>query len=493
MIFPRQKFQALVARIPAIGTRSMGVRVEPVESARGPRFTLLDLTPWIADAISTVCLIITIALFIAGGVLTLAGPACGAEIKSGAQAPVSGRPLTFEDSVKIAISHSPIFTKSSLEIDIKRMDETDSRYGLIPPLTFSTIYYVNRPGGLTSTPYGLYFSTAPYNPFGSYITLQAQKLITQVAILKHLEVISKGLERLGQFYLKLDALKKTARYQKDLIKLAQENLIFAENRLSIGTGTSLEVKVAQQQLQLDRGELKQLALKTKRYFTGLRNFLGLPATGSFNPEFYNSRHQVLDNFTPTTTTIAQAKSRSYKIKAMEINKKLQGYSVSLAIAKTLPTILFNSQTPDPLSATSASGLYVGFGLQIPVWDGFQRIRNISRQKAILKQVDSLIEVQSNDLENKWYESLSETQDKKLALKVAQSQVELARLKNHQIEARYQSGEVLLPKVLESRIDILKTQKLVVQKRLENDLSVLHLREVSGDLGNTYVDARSWQE
>ena len=42
--------------------------------------------------------------------------------------------------------------------------------------------------------------------------------------------------------------------QKDLVQVARENLTYAENRVSIGTGTSLEVKVARQQLELAVGE-----------------------------------------------------------------------------------------------------------------------------------------------------------------------------------------------------------------------------------------------
>ena len=167
---------------------------------------------------------------------------------------------TFDDAVKIAITQSPHFSKSSLEIDIRRMDETDSRYGMVPPLTFRTVYYVNRPSHTgNNQPYSLSFSTDPYNPLGAYFTLQAQKLVTQVAILTHLQMISLGLEHLGEFYLELDSLHKQAACQKDLVQVARENLTYAENRLSIGTGTSLEVKVARQQLELAVGEQEGIA------------------------------------------------------------------------------------------------------------------------------------------------------------------------------------------------------------------------------------------
>ena len=164
------------------------------------------------------------------------------------------------------------------------MDETDSRYGMVPPLTFRTYYYVNRPSGVGSgKPYSLSFSTDPYNPLGAYFTLQAQKLVTQMAILAHLKVISKGLESLGEFFLELDTLHKMAACQKDMIQVCRENLTYVENRLSIGTGTSLEVKVAQQQLELALGEQEGIALAMKRALTSLQNFLGAAIHAGFHP------------------------------------------------------------------------------------------------------------------------------------------------------------------------------------------------------------------
>ena len=76
-------------------------------------------------------------------------PAQGADQSPVAQAqiPPPGTLLTFDEAVRIAITQSPIFTKSSVEIDIRRLDETDSRYAMVPPLTFRTYYYVDRPSG----------------------------------------------------------------------------------------------------------------------------------------------------------------------------------------------------------------------------------------------------------------------------------------------------------------------------------------------------------
>jgi hypothetical protein len=464
--------------------------VDPTGTARGHRHILSGYAPWITA--TQACLIIAM-LVMAGGVMGWCRPAQGADQPPAIQTPPPGTPLTFEEAVKIALTQCPYFVKSSLDIDIRRMDENDSRYGLVPPLTFRTYYYVNRPLGVGGgKPYSLNFSMDPYNPLGAYFTLQAQKLVTQVAVLSHLRIISKSLQSLGALYLDLDILNQLAANQKELVQVARENLAYVENRLSIGTATSLEVTMARQQLELAMGEQEGIALSQKRDLNGLKSFLGMQSVSDFTINYRDSRRQVLGNFDPAAASLEQAKNRSYELKAFELHKQLQAYNIRLAIAKVFPSILFNTQTPDPLSVTTGSGLYVGVGLEIPVWDGLKRIRNVSRQKALLRQIGAQKTDKESSLEDKWFEDLGDMQEKGVVLKNAQAVENLARLKARQNEVRYQSGEDLTV-VLESRREVLSFKREALRRNLDYDKAVLKLRESSGDLGHTYVDANSWQK
>ena len=489
------KPQWLFAIIIGFGALSLSAMVNPVGTVRGRRHIRLAYPPWIAEAITKAFLVVTVLLLAASGAIAWCQPAQGAELKLDSQALPSASPVTFNDAVKIAISQSPAFTKSAVQIEIMRLDETDKRYAMIPPLTFRTYYYVNRPNAsnLTPQPYSLSFSFDPYNPFGTYYSLQAQKVATQMAILSHLQIISKGLERLGAFYLNQGSFQKRMAIQKAMVDLDREILTYTENRLSIGTGTSLDVKIAQQELTLAQGELEQTRQSEKRNLTEIKRFLGLPASAAFNPDLNNYRHQVLGNFNPAVESVKQAENRNYEVKIVDLQRKLQGYKVLMAKAKIIPNILFNTQTPDPLNAATGNGLFVGIGLEIPVWDGFQRIRDVSRQRAVLRQVDATREEKVDSLETKWNTQEDSLQAKSLALKIAQSKEELVRLKAHQNEVRYQSGEITLPVFLESRKEVLKAQKETLSKSIDYDFAVLKLREISGDLGNTYVDANSWKK
>ena len=431
--------------------------------------------------------------FMTIGLSTLSLPVQGAPPPPGTPSLSPSGTLNYEESVRIALNQSPFLTKSSLEIDLRRLDESDSRYGLIPSIDFRTYYYANRPIGSTGPPYSLNFSTDPnYNPLSSYFSLQAQKLATEAAILTHMKAISVGLDRLGQIFLELDFLKKRIPCLKDQVNLCREQLAYAENRFSAGTGTSLEIMEAQQGIKMAQQGLEHTTLLQKQALDSLKNFLGLDPAQALTPDLQDTHRQVLGSFDPASVTWEQAKSRSYDLKLTEIIIKLQAYNVKLAKAKILPNILFTTLTPDPLSSTSY-GLYAGVGLYVPVWDGFRRIRNVTRQKIILKQYNSGKSQSEKDLENKLQESQSTVKETALTLQLTQSKLELIQLRARQIEIRYQSGGVLLPDVLTSRRAVLDAKDNALAMAMEYGKAVLALRQISGDLGHTYVNASSWQK
>jgi outer membrane protein TolC len=405
---------------------------------------------------------------------------------------VSG-PVNFDRAVRLALTRSPYFTKSSLEIEIKRLDEKDSRYDLIPPINFRTQYYVNQPGGTSNQPYSLSFTYTNYNPVEAYFTLQAKKYITQISILAHMEVIAQGLQKLGRMFLEMETLKQAADRQDYLIELSQKKLDYYQNRSRIGAATSLEVRVAAQELEGAKVEKERIAYSQKRLLDRAAMFMGLKPQQPLELDCKDARRQVIGGFNPATATLEQAKDHSFELKAVELKKELQRYNIMLAKAKLLPYIFAGATTPDPLNALQSRDMFVYFGLEIPVWDGFKRLRNISRQKTILRQFDIDADMKNSDLANKWFDAQENLRTADVALKTAQTQEELANLKERQGEIRYKTGGEPLSVHLEARKAMIEAQKNTSLKTLDYDLALLGLRYLSGDLSGSYVDARSWQQ
>ena len=47
---------------------------------------------------------------------------------------LEGGPLDYQDTIKLALRQSPYFVKSSIEIDVRGLDESDSRFSMIPKI-----------------------------------------------------------------------------------------------------------------------------------------------------------------------------------------------------------------------------------------------------------------------------------------------------------------------------------------------------------------------
>jgi outer membrane protein TolC len=405
---------------------------------------------------------------------------------------VSG-PVNYDRAVQLAILKSPYFTKSSLEIEVKRLNEKDSQYDLIPPVNFRTQYYASRPSGSTNRPYSLSFSSTNYNPLESYFTLQAKKVFTQMSILAHMHLINEGIQKLGRMFLEMEALKKAAARQEELVDLAQKNQDYFQNRARIGSGTSLEVRVAAQELEAAKAEKERIANSQKRLLERIKIFIGMKPHEPLDLDCKDARRQVMGNFDPAAASLEQAKNHSYEIKIAELQKELQSYNILLAKAKLLPSIFGGALTPDPLSAVQSRDMFFYVGLEVPVWDGFKRLRNISRQKTILRQIEVDTNLKTSDLADKWFDAQENLRAADAARKSAQAQEELARLKERQSEIRYRSGGESLVVYLDGRKSLVDAQRNYFMKTLDYDLAVLGLRHLSGDLGATYVDAKSWQQ
>jgi outer membrane protein TolC len=159
------------------------------------------------------------------------------------------------------------------------------------------------------------------------------------------------------------------------------------------------------------------------------------------------------------------------------------------VAKTrlLPSFIAGVQNPDPLSLTAGGGnnLFFSVGLQVPVWDGLKRVRNISRQKAILKQFGAEKNLKEMDLSDVWEAAQGEIQEAASTLKLSQGQEELTRLKERQADISYQSGSIQLPAYLEGQKAVLEAKKATVTKTMDYHTAIL--AAISGDLGHSYVD------
>ncbi len=408
--------------------------------------------------------------------------------------PVAGGPMTFSECVRTALKQSPYFVTSSLEMDLKRLDETDSKFALFPSLSIRTRYYFDYPNSANSDvrPYSLGFVTDEYNPVEAYISIKARKLISQIAVFGHMRTISESIQRIAAGFLELQALNDIAGYQKELTDVAEQSVAYVTSRIGTGGATALDSRLAGQESATARFDSAKIETSKATILDGLKSLLGIPADQVLELDLNDARTQVLDRFEPASATLDQVRANSCDLKIENLKKELQAINITLSYTKFLPTLSMRLETADPLSGLPSNSYYFSLGFEMPIWDGLKRSRNISRQKTMLHQVEAEEKIKEIDTGSKWKDALEKLSGSAAELKLAVTQEELAGLKLQQTEIGYQSGRLPFSNVLaekKARLEALKNTRI---KKMEHDKALLNLRFLCGELSKVFVDAKPLQ-
>jgi outer membrane protein TolC len=402
---------------------------------------------------------------------------------------VSQFPKDFDDCVRLALRQSPFFTKSTLEIEVRRLDEADSKADLFPSIFVVSRYYPSQPNNPSVTDpqnYYVAFTTGDYNPLVAYLSLKAKKLITQIARLAHLKVISTGIEQLGRLFLELSAANRLAELQKTVLEVAQENLRSAQERQRLGQLVPKEVEIISQEVAVAKAQQEALRAYQARIQEGLRKFLDLKPDQPLHLDLTQVRHQVLGDFDPAKASLEEAQKRDFEVRIKQLTQELQTWNITLAKMKFMPSFSLVVQTPDPVSSTINRGTFFSLGLNFPIFEGFKRVRNINRQKIVLKQFVSEEAMKAAELMQEWQKAEGDLNTAASELLVAQAKAKLTQLKERQAETFYRTGEMDFSAFMQARRERLEAELEVIRITRDYDLAALELRKLSGELVDRYV-------
>lgn len=403
--------------------------------------------------------------------------------------PVLQDPASFNELVRFALRQSPLFAKSSLEIQIRRLDEADAKSELFPSLYFESRFYPSQPtNSSVEDPQFYYFAltTRDYNPVVAYLSVKARKLVTQIARLAHYKVTSGGIGQLGRFFLELSALDRLIELQKSLVEISEESLRSAQERQRLGQLVPKEVEIISQELVVAKAQLEASEAFQARIRRGLRQFLDLKPDQPLRLDLREARRQVLGNFDPEKASLEEAQKRDYEVRIRQLSQELQSWNITLAKMKFMPSFNLVLQTPDPVSSNVNRGAYFSLGLKFPIFEGGRRIRNINRQKLVLKQFVSEEAITEAELLQDWQKAEGDLRKAGTELLVAQAQAKLTTLKASQAETLYRTGEMDFAEFMRARRERIQAQMEVIRQTREYDIAALELRKLSGELVDRFV-------
>ncbi|MFH1137365.1 MAG: TolC family protein [Pseudomonadota bacterium] len=422
--------------------------------------------------------------------LCLAGPArAGDSPPPGEAAPLSG--LDFQRSVDLAMRQSPAFLKSSLEIEVRKVGESDSRFSFIPSLVLGSTYFINTSKGGKDPGLAYTFSTGQYSPLESYFSLQASKVFTKMAILGHIQTISESLRTLARQFLEWDAAIKMEALQAEVVELTAQKTDFLEKRQGLGVASPLEVGIARQEQALAQSARENIAASQDIYRRNIYYLLGLTEDQRPGFDLTACRSQLLDGYDPWQADLKSVEKKSLQLQIQSLKEELQAKNISLAYAKFIPTFTFGVRNPDPLvDSEDRNDMYIALGLTVPIWQGMKRVNDITRQRLILSQAKSDAIQKERDLAAQWEAARTALAGGENSLKLIRSAEELSRLQELQAGILYKANSRPLAEFLDARIKHVQARMETLKKETERDQAVLDIRHFSGDLLESFVKVES---
>ncbi len=446
-------------------------------------------------------------------------------------------PADFQECVRVALAQSPILTKSSIEIESKRLDVGDAYSQYIPTIVLSTTFYLRLPeykntvastayqsvfNNASSDPtqnlansisasnavyagnsnnrnrkkYDLNFNTGAWNPLLTAFEVQARKEMVNIAVLSHLKVIDQGLQRLGTTFLQLGMVESVIRLAKEKEDLAVKNLEYVKTRAGLGQGAQLDVRIAETKINLAKTEGEKMRTTKSVLLDEMKFLMGVPFVQKVELSLDNASRQVLDDFNPANVSDESLRKHSFQLRIHDYEKSLQRKNIALSYIHFLPTFSFGFTSISTLNSSSNAYkddtstlpfMYPNLTLNFP-FDWWTKGRDVSRQYKKMAQLN----VESRNIEfslmSEFQQSLAKLRSANSEVKFAESSVELQKLTVQQSQFRFESGQAEYDAIVKSMGEFLDSKQNLLLKQYDRDVAMLHVRGISGDFQDRYINA-----
>jgi outer membrane protein TolC len=375
--------------------------------------------------------------------------------------------------MRYALTHSPHLSKTALQFKIRRLDEDDSRSEMLPEVSLHATHYISEGTGI-----GIAANT--YRPFEAYYSLKVRQILTEIAKLQHVRVLSDAYYTVAQHFFRHAYLNNMIDVQCELIVQAQKKHTYLENRRKAGDASQLEVRIAAQELAVQTAELKSLKIANAAILDTLTRFIDGDLARPVSLDTANL-HQLLTGVSPDPPQMDRMLSSSPAFKIAGYREQLQQYHIRLAYAAYMPTFSMELRQPDVINEPHNHDFVFGVGARFPIWDGGKRHRDIARQKLVLEQVETETWLQKNELIDTWHVAVQDLEKAAAELSLSTSAEELSELKLSQAQLLYEQDKLSLPALLDDGILHHIARKNRLKNQLTYELAQLLIHHLSGNL------------
>ncbi len=382
----------------------------------------------------------------------------------------------------ISLKNMPQLQRSRIEIELQLLNEDDSRWSYFPTLTLSGSYYFSEDDGNIS------LNVGNYKPWESYFSIKAQKLITRIVQLYHIKATSDILHRLAETLLEVMAYDQIDKEYEQIIQLYSKRFEYVRHRALSPETIPLELEYEQRANELVLAEKKGNLVRRDTLLHRLSTAMNIPDSHVIELNASQTLDQILGAGEPDRSFDGPRPEPSFRHKIFTIKLVLQEKKILLARAKYLPSFSLGLRSPDILNTNDEDREYYLFaGINLTLWDGNKRARDITRQKMVLGKMElEKKEIESDDT-LEWLDAMRRATLKKSEHAIALSAEKVRLLEKKRKQYEYDNGTIRLPDLLNEKISFHRDRIQIISKKLEFNKAILNLRYLSGDLLNNTVN------
>lgn len=405
-------------------------------------------------------------------------------------------PFDFGHCVAFALKNAPQIIEGAVQIQLEDLN-IDEKYARMFPefrvrMTVSSVIFSETADESDDdddkTSMRLSFSSGAYDPFGAYISYEAQKVLKRVAVMQHLGVIDELIYSIALQYLAMENLEKRLSYLAEIEALLKR-LVDYYSALPAGEAKySIELLEAREALKSNQLAKEKERVKLKKMAIDLKLLIGadLEVDQGFAP--VGATRSVLGGFDSGEVTLEMVKEADRELQISKMGKEVSKHNILLARSKYIPIFSLGLRTPDPVSSGEDvdKDYYLTMAMETKLWDW--GIRSLGVERANINSSMSVFGLKKavKRAEAKFINAKHTLELAEAVSNYENSVMELNELKYQKSQILYESGVISLPKLLMSQVALIKSRIAVGKVALERDIALLDFKKMSGKLFSNLV-------
>lgn len=389
----------------------------------------------------------------------------------------------FPTCIRYAFVHSESLVSNKLDIQVASLDLKDAHSELMPTFQLITRYYFIRTDDANNpnpSRFNVQFAMTNWNPYEALIKIRAKSIFVDLAKLAHFDKISENVAQMAKLFYGINTLQATLRGQKQILAIHNNKLNFGKSKFDQGNLDSVTLQSWTNSVKAQQLKVKSLERELEQKTTILKSFMG------YHPDYYlpldtrDAANQILDGFNGRWITFADVQGRNIKLRMAAKKEQAQSVMVTGAYLQLVPKPLFvftdNKNTPN-----TTSGVNMALGLDYIIWDGFKRVRDISRQKFKAQQ----LEIDRKQLSEKLYSEFKrirgEIDSSGEQSSLSREQAKLADLAEEKAAIMYKSGNIDYGEYSDQRVKTVEAHLNAAQDLQARVNELIDLATMAGGL------------